>query len=146
MRIIIFLAMMFALFAAGCGGNILPQNDKTIAQPPIREPIVEVYDLIDEIDHIQADKMRSGVILIAFAHHTKAGYGNGKLVALNDGKPLGGILRFEFRVIPPIAETPALIKTNENPFIAGVPISNKILKNLKKIEVMGAKNTRIIKL
>lgn len=110
-------------------GEIIPSNDP-------RPLIAEITDVIVE-------ETPGGVIIRAVGLPPEQGWHNAALVSETRGRPVGGILTFAFRAVPPDAPTrSSTVQSRE--IVVGRFVSNIILSETSEIRILGARNSRII--
>lgn len=146
------LAAMGAVFVltgslAGCGAmresRLNPLN--WFGQSGPRESIVLVAEaedtraLVDQVLEMQVEPYSAGAIVRAKGLAPTQGWWDAELVA----RPVdeNGVLVYDFRVFPPLTETPAGAPQTREITVA-VSISNVALTSVTEIVVQGASNAR----
>lgn len=111
---------------------------------PVPAATPDPRPLIARITALQLDRAPAGGIVYARGLPPTQGYYDAALVPLNRGRPVDGVLRYEFRASPPLAGTP--VGTNRSrEIVAGAEIPRAVLNATTSIEVIAAANRQSIR-
>lgn len=143
----VLLAAMLALSLTGCGyvaqSELNPFNWFGKSEP--RETIsvtaekVETRDLAAQVTDMQVLPYSAGALIRATGLMPTQGWWNAELVA----RPLdeNGVLVYDFRVFPPVTETPVGTPQSREVTVA-TSISPQKLEGVREIVVQAATNAR----
>ncbi len=150
-RLIAALALLGLL--ASCGGlresRLNPSNwfGKSRERRIMLQAGAEIVDpraLVGKVVTLKVDRLPGGAIVRAMGLPTSQGYYSAELVPLNGEKPERGVLKFEFRLLPPKDPNPAGTKRSRE-VLVGRFVSDQKLAGVRRIEVIGQNNRRIVR-
>ncbi len=150
-RIAVLLGFM--LFLSACGGvresRLNPLNwfggDKNVEVEASEEVAdADPRPLVAEVATLRVERTSSGAIIRATGVPPTQGFWQGELLAQNDGEPVKGVLSYEFRIAPPPGNEGVGTKRTREVVVATV-LSNIALKDVHRIEVIGANNRRSVR-
>ncbi|MEP3296629.1 MAG: hypothetical protein ABJO27_09155 [Pseudoruegeria sp.] len=129
----------FTWFSAGEEEGVIV-TDTNGNQIIINDPRV----LVSQTLSLTADDTNGGVIIRAVGLPPTQGYFKAGLFALNDEKPVDGVLTYEFRVAAPLTQQPVSTQQSREIY-TGHFISNERLQGVREIRVNAANNTRTLR-
>lgn len=100
--------------------------------------------LAADVTELAVERMPGGAIVRASALMPSQGWWDAELVAQGDGRPMDGVLTYEFRVAPPRTET-RVSTPQSRTLSAGVRVSDQRLEGVHTIVVRGAQNARSVR-
>ncbi len=145
--------MICATLAAcgGSGGSFNPFNWFRPAQPDAQNQAVlreagatstERRPLVDQVVSLRIEQTPGGAIVHATGLPPTQGWHTAELVARNDGRPVDGVLTFEFRIIPPFGFE-RVINQQSREVIVAAYLSDIALSGVSAIRVVGAQSALI---
>lgn len=149
MKTRLVIALSTAALLAGCGWGDSSLNPFSWfrSEPEVRVAATataipaDPRPLVAQVLTVGVERTTSGAILTAIGLPPTQGYYDAELVALNDGRPLDGVLRYEFRASPPPASRPAGTQPSRE-ISAAQALSANLLAGVARIEVIAATNRR----
>ncbi len=100
--------------------------------------------LAAEISDMAVERYPGGAIIRAAGIMPTQGWWDAELVAQNEGRPLDGVLTYEFRVAAPRTQT--RVSTPQSRTVsAGLRITDRRLDGVRTIVVRGAQNARSVR-
>ena len=150
-RILISLSLVLGLTA--CSGGDISLNPFNWFSKPGEEDYValepsEGWDysrdrriLVEQVTALRIERTTAGVIVHATGLPPRLGYWDAQLVPENDGEPVNGVMRYEFRIATPRWATNASTPRARTVEVAQF-ISNAALRDVRSITVTGARNSR----
>jgi len=100
--------------------------------------------LAPQVLSLRVDRLPGGAIVTAVALPPTQGFWDAELVALNDGRPERGVLRYEFRLKPP--PSPQRVSTQvSREVVVATSLTDQQLAGVGTIEVIGATNRRSVR-
>lgn len=97
--------------------------------------------LVSQVTDLTVVNANGGVIVHATGLPPTQGYFNAELFPLNDEKPDGNALVYEFRILGPLEQRRASSEASRRVIVAHF-ISNEKLRTIGEIRVLGAQNSR----
>lgn len=144
-NIILSVATISLLASCSGSGSVSSLNPFRRSPPPeetlvTAERIPDGRELIATVAELRAEPTRNGVILRARGKTDVQGYYDVELSETNNGLPdENGMLTFELRGKPP--QLPLAANTDRSrEIVAGVFISRIVLKRVKSLRVVAARN------
>ncbi|MDA5094955.1 hypothetical protein O2N63_12750 [Aliiroseovarius sp. KMU-50] len=148
-RFLAFPALFIAL--SGCGGGSASLNPTTWFSSPGPKGVAVVPEggfsqdldgrfLVNQVTELKVLETSGGVILSTKGLPPRLGYWDADLVAQNDGKPVNGVLIYDFRISEPAQHTNTGIPQQREVYV-GQFISDHALRDVRSIQVKGAGNT-----
>jgi hypothetical protein len=147
-------AMVLAVLVGGCGFgksrlnplNWFGQSKKTEVQnvDPVTGvplPVPDARGMVAEVTAMRVEKVPGGAIIHATGLPPTQGWWNAQLIAENDGKPVKGVLRFRFVIMPPPGTT-AVSTPQSREITAAVHVTDFQLQGVRAISVTGSRNAR----
>ncbi len=144
--------LALALVLGGCGtvreSRVNPfnwfgqsQEEVTLAPRGGWSGVVDNRALVAEVSEMAVERFPGGAIVRAAGITSTQGWWDAELVALNDGRPVDGVLTYEFRIAAP--RTPTRVSTPQSRTVsAAVRVSDRRLEGVRSIVVRGAQNAR----
>lgn len=145
MKTAIAAGLIATLIVAGCGTRLNPMNwfggsEETIAAAPAAFT-EDARPLVAEVSSLQIERMPGGAIIRATGLPPTQGFWDAELVPMNDEKPDGGALSYQFRLAPPLSNRPASTQRSREVVVAH-HVSDVVLQGVRSITVVGAENSR----
>jgi hypothetical protein len=100
--------------------------------------------MVDQVSALAIERTPGGAILRAIGLPVEQGYYDGELVSVSDGKPVEGVLEYQFRIRPPVAPT-RVSTVPSREVVVGLFLSNQDLDGVREIRVVGQRNTRAVR-
>lgn len=101
-----------------------------------------VYDnraMVTQVLSLKVDKVPGGAVITAVGLPPYQGFWSADLIAEFEGKPVDGVLSFQFRVYPPAVATPQGTPLSRE-LTAGTFMTDQSLDGVSAIVVKGAQN------
>jgi hypothetical protein len=100
------------------------------------------YDgtLVGQVESLVVERTSTGAIVRATGITTRQGAFDVRLVPLNDGTPVNGVLSFELRAVQPLNTFQGAQRTRQ--VQAGAPLSVQTLEEIREVRVIAQQNTR----
>lgn len=148
MKSLVAAALVATLVVAGCGTRLNPFNwfgpsEETLNAAP--ETFTnDLRPLVAQVTALKIDRTPDGAIIRAVGLPPTQGFWQAELVPLNRGEPdENRTLSFEFRAFEPL--DPARVSTEQSrEVVVGQFISSFALRDVRRISVVGASNTRTV--
>lgn len=100
--------------------------------------------LVAQVSDMAVERFPGGAIIRAEGITPTQGWWDAELVAENDGRPVDGVLTYDFRIAAPRTET--RVSTPQSRSVsAAVRISDRRLEGVRMIVVRGAGNARSVR-
>ncbi len=100
--------------------------------------------LVAQVSDMAVERFPGGAIIRAEGITPTQGWWDAELVAENDGRPVDGVLTYDFRIAAPRTET--RVSTPQSRSVsAAVRISDRRLEGVRMIVVRGAENARSVR-
>lgn len=102
----------------------------------------EVYrgTLVDQVTDLEIERTATGAIVRAIGVTSRQGAFDVRLIPLNQGVPVDGVLTYEFLALQPINTAQGPLHTRK--IQAAQPISKADLEEIRAIRVIAKRNTR----
>jgi len=145
-------AMTLLTFLAACGGlrdsKLNPRNwfgkSKQQTVTATTANVTDPRSLVAQVIAMKVDRVPDGAIVSAVGLPATQGYYQAELVPLNDGKPVKGTLKFEFRLLAPSTTHPTGAPRARE-VLVGHAVSSQDLKGVRRIKVIAQQNSRTAK-
>jgi len=148
MRTPIAVILLGTLVLTGCATKLNPFNwfkqdstQETLAELPDPAVINDSRQLVQQVVSMSVEKTPGGAIIRATGLPPTQGYWDAELIAENDGKPVNGVLSYQFRIEEPI-DFQRVSTPQSREVVVAVFVPNIRLQNVRQIRVIGAKNAR----
>lgn len=112
-------------------------------EDPYDTPQGDPRALVDQVVSLRLERNRGGAILHAIGLPPQQGFFDGDLVPLDDGKPVKGMVSFEFRIAAPAAPTRVSTQASRE-VLVGLFLTNQQLADVRRIRVIAAQNSRTV--
>ncbi|MHC0052999.1 hypothetical protein [Actibacterium sp. D379-3] len=103
--------------------------------------IIDDRPQVDQVTGLSVDKVPGGAVVTAIGLPPRQGYWAAELLAENDGKPVDGVLTYQFLAYPPATATTTGSEPSRE-VTAGTFVSDQSLANVTTIVVKAARNQR----
>lgn len=108
------------------------------AEPGLQE---DPRPLISQVTSLQVDPTPEGAIIRAVGLPPTQGFWKAELVAVDTDDP--SVLAYEFRVFPPVEQTRQSTQQSRE-VVVGADISSAVLKDTRRIVIIGRNNSRSV--
>ena len=144
------------LAVAGCESNLNPVNwlgGQATDGPTIRlreaPQVVDRRPLVDQVARLSLEPTAGGALLTAVGLPPSQGYWNTALLPEArgvDDRPVAqdGVIRLRFVALPPPTPQPAGTAVSRE-VSAGLFLSDQTLQGVRRVEVVGARNSRAVR-
>lgn len=146
------VAVVLSLALSGCAGlrdsRLNPFNwfggERESRTAATTAEVADPRGLVPQVLSLGVDRTASGAIVNAMGLPPSQGHWDAVLLPLNNGRPVNGVLSFEFRLQPPPAPTREGTQRSRE-VLAGTFVSNQRLEGVRVIEVIAARNRRSVR-
>lgn len=135
----------------GSGGSFNPFNWFRPAQPDAEIQAAqnaagvagaERRPLVEQVIRLRIEQAPGGAIVHATGLPPTQGWHSAELVARNNGRPVDGVLTYDFRIVPPIGFE-RIVNQQSREVIVATHLSNSALSGVTAIRVVGATSALI---
>lgn len=102
-------------------------------------------DLVQSVTRLSLEPTLDGAILRADGLAAGLGYYNASLIPDNDGRPVDGVLTFQFRAAPPFGSEPGIRSERTLMVRTALFLSDFDLAGVRQIVVLGVSNSRSLR-
>lgn len=148
MRVWILIASVFVMTLASCssGSRLNPRNwfgsSEQVSNPDIRRASIAAQDtrpMVNQITGFAVEQVPGGAILRVTGLPIRQGYFDGELVPVADERPIDGVLSYQFRINPPLSNTPQGPQPAREVVVARF-VSDQTLAGVRSVQVVAAQN------
>lgn len=139
--------LLSALLVTGCASKFNPFNwfkrssNETLTQQVAPGQVLDTRGLVAQVTTLKIEKTNGGAIIHAVGLPPSQGYWDAELVAVNDEKPVKGVLTYRFRIEKPYEFKRASTPTSRE-VVVGHFVSDSKLQGVSSIRVLGTHNAR----
>lgn len=142
----LLIAVLVIASLAGCASRFNPLNwfggdreERVVVDTP--EVVTDRRALVAEVIRLEVSPLPSGAIVSAVGLPPRQGFWEADLVETSREN---GNLTLEFRVFPPVGNTPASTQRSRE-VLAGASLSRQDLAGIRSITVIGQQNRRTVR-